>query len=181
MKLKLTLLLVAFSLTLVTNGAPPIEEGKTIFTTRCAGCHNINKVLTGPALGGVNQRRSIDWIINFVHSSQTVIKGGDKDAIALFKQFNNIPMPDHKDLSAAQIKNVVEYIKTEAGAENKETNEKKIKPTTETYSPIVFKNYGYLISLFAVFALLLGTILFALKVNKYKKYYYSQKRENSVS
>ena len=173
MKLKLTLLLAALSVALAMNAAPPVEEGKTIFTTRCAGCHSINKVLTGPALAGVNQRRSIDWIINFVHSSQTVIKGGDKDAVALFKQFNNIPMPDHKDLSDAQIKNVVEYIKTEAGVANKKT---MVPPTTETYSPLVFKNYGYLLTFFAVFALLIGTILFALKVNRYKKYYYSQKR-----
>jgi cytochrome c2 len=38
---------------------PTPEEGKTIFSTRCAGCHNVNKVLTGPTLVGVDQRRSI--------------------------------------------------------------------------------------------------------------------------
>ena len=31
------------------------KEGKTIFSTRCAGCHNVNKTLTGPALAGVDQ------------------------------------------------------------------------------------------------------------------------------
>ncbi|RYF77504.1 MAG: cytochrome c, partial [Chitinophagaceae bacterium] len=116
MKLKLSLFVILLLPAIIALATPPVEEGKSIFTTRCAGCHNISKVLTGPALAGVDQRRSIDWIINFVHSSQTVIKSGDKDATALFAKFNNIQMPDHKDLSEAQIKNVVEYIKTEAKA-----------------------------------------------------------------
>jgi mono/diheme cytochrome c family protein len=176
MKLKLALLLTALLLTAVIDAAPPAEEGKAIFTTRCAGCHNINKILTGPALAGVDKRRSLEWIINFVHSSQTVIKSGDKDAMALFKQFNNIPMPDHKDLSKTQIENIVEYIKVEADNPTKETANVKPAAAEKTYLPITFKNYGFLLSFFALFALLIGTILFAVKLNRYKKYYYSQKK-----
>ena len=169
--------MAAFNLSAIIYAAPPIEEGKTIFQSRCAACHNINKTLTGPALAGVDQRRSMDWIINFVHSSQTVIKNGDKDAVALFKQFNNIPMPDHKDLSDAQIKNVVEYIKTEAVAIKKETTkEKPVKAGTKNYFQITFKNFGFMVSFFGLFALLIGTILFAVKVNRFTKYYYSQKK-----
>src|SRR5206468_4896771 len=98
MKTKLFFLLLIPGITAFAN--PPSEEGKQIFTTRCAGCHNVNRILTGPALAGVDQRHSIDWIINFVHSSQTVIRGGDKQAVALFEKFNRIPMPDHPDLSS---------------------------------------------------------------------------------
>src|SRR6476659_10606162 len=87
---------------------PPVEEGKTIFTSRCASCHNVNKLIVGPALAGVDKRHTIDWIINFVQSSQTVIKGGDKQANDLFAKFNKIQMPDHKDLTAENIKSVVE-------------------------------------------------------------------------
>ena len=47
--------------------ANPLETGKTIFTSRCAACHNVNKVVLGPALSGVDKRHSIDWIIQFVH------------------------------------------------------------------------------------------------------------------
>jgi mono/diheme cytochrome c family protein len=177
MKLKLSLLLTALFFAMFMYAAPPVEEGKAIFQSRCAACHNINKNLTGPALAGVDQRRSIEWIINFVHSSQTVIKSGDKDAVALFKQFNNIPMPDHKDLSDAQIKNIVAYINSEAGAAKKETAKEKAVPSEEkTYSPIEFKNYGFIISIFGVFALLILTILFAIKVNRYKKDYYRNKK-----
>lgn len=68
----------------------------------------------GPAREGVDERRSMDWIIHFVQSSQSLIQSGDNDAAVLFKQFNNIPMPHHDDQSAEQIRNGVVYIQTEA-------------------------------------------------------------------
>ncbi|RYD74056.1 MAG: cytochrome c [Sphingobacteriales bacterium] len=176
MKLKLALLLTAFSLFFVIYAAPPVEEGKAIFTTRCAGCHNIHKTLTGPSLAGVDQRRSIEWIVNFVHSSQTVIKNGDKDAVALFEKFNKIPMPDHNDLTDGQIKNVVEFIKSEASVAKAEATQVKKEATTKSFLPITFKNDGYMISFFGAFALLIGVIIFAMQVNRYKRNYFAQKR-----
>jgi cytochrome c2 len=93
MKTRLFLLTFFTAIVVSANATPPVEDGKTIFTARCAACHNVNKQLTGPALAGVHERRSIDWIIKFVHSSQTMVKSGDKDAVALFEKFNKIPMP----------------------------------------------------------------------------------------
>jgi mono/diheme cytochrome c family protein len=177
MKLKFALLTAVFLTATILYATPPVEEGKSIFQARCAACHNVNKTLTGPALAGVDQRRSIDWIVNFVHSSQAMVKAGDKDAVALFNQFNKIPMPDHTDLSETQIKNVVEYIKLEATTAQKDAVEKKPAATvTKTYLPITFKNYGYMISFLGAFALLIGVIIFAVKVNRYKKAYFRQKQ-----
>ena len=119
------LLFMLFSIAVAA--APPIEDGKAIFTTRCAGCHNVNKLMTGPALAGVDQRRSMEWIISFVQSSQTMIKKGDKDAIALFEKFNKIPMPDHADLTDAHIKSVVEFVKSETKAVNEEEFSKELE------------------------------------------------------
>ena len=145
--------------------APPTEEGKTIFTARCAGCHNVNKVLTGPALAGVDQRRSIDWIINFVHSSQTVIKKGDKDAVALFEKFNRIPMPDHTDLTADNIKNIVEYIKAEATGGGV-TTAPFATPTKlqKPYVPISITNYMFFAGFLGAVVLLIAGLLMAVRV-----------------
>src|SRR5215218_5164221 len=110
MKPKLFLSVLVIMISLYASANPPVEEGKAIFTTRCASCHNVNKMVVGPALAGVDQRHSIDWIVNFVQSSQTVIRSGDEKATALFAKFNNIQMPDHKDLTAENIKSVVEVI-----------------------------------------------------------------------
>jgi hypothetical protein len=93
--MKLTVLLcpmaLLVSVQLIANPLP--EEGRTIFMSRCAACHSVNKQLTGPALAGVYERRSTDWIVNFVQSSQTVIKRGDKDAVALFENSIRSPCP----------------------------------------------------------------------------------------
>ena len=91
-----------------------IEEGKTIFKSRCTSCHAIDKRVIGPALKDVTSRHNEKWIVNFVHSSQTVINGGDGVAAKLFQEYNQMIMPDHKDLSEAQIKNILAYIKDES-------------------------------------------------------------------
>src|SRR5688500_5067743 len=112
-----------FLLAIITIGTikaiaynPPLEKGKEIFSLRCAACHNVNKQLTGPALAGVHERREISWIVSFIRSSQKLVKNGERDAIALYEQFNKIPLPDHSDLSDADIHSIVEFIKAESKA-----------------------------------------------------------------
>lgn len=165
MKNKFFLLVLFFAIAAASKATPPVEEGKTIFSTRCASCHNVNKVLTGPALAGVNERRSIDWIISFVHSSQTMVKKGDKDAVALFEKFNKIPMPDHPDLTADNIKSIVEYIKTEAKSGEEKApfaTPYKVRPN---YTPLsISANSGFFLGYFAVIALLIGALLTAVQV-----------------
>jgi cytochrome c551/c552 len=149
--------------------APPVEEGKAIFSSRCAACHNVNKVVTGPALAGVDQRRSIDWIINFVHSSQTVIKKGDKDAVALFDKFNKIPMPDHPDLTPDNIRSIVEFIKSEASAATETAPFNKPGKLRPVYTPLSITNYGFFIGYLAVVALLIFGLLMAVKVKSMER------------
>ena len=131
-KLKFSLAAILLITTLSTIAAPPAEEGKAIFTSRCTGCHNVNKMVVGPALAGVDQRRPIDWIVNFVHSSQKVVKSGDPYAVSLFNKFNKIQMPDHPDLTSDNIKSIVEYIKVEAKASAE-------KPTTSAITSAVIR------------------------------------------
>jgi mono/diheme cytochrome c family protein len=166
MKIKFLLpALLAFGL---VHAAPPAEEGKTIFTSRCAGCHNISKDLTGPALAGIDQRRSMDWIINFVHSPKKVIESGDKDAKAMLDKFK-VQMPDHSDLSADNIKSIVEYIKTEATA----TATAKAKPADEPKQPgymaIVMKDPALMSVYVSLFAILIAALLFWVKVRNLRK------------
>ena len=132
--------------------------------TRCAACHNVNKVLTGPALAGVDQRRSIDWIVKFVHSSQTLVKSGDKAAVELFQRFNGITMPDHPDLTAENIKSIVEYVKS--ATVSVDTKKPFAKPTKlePYYRPLsLSRDYLIFIVYFFAVALLIFTLLLAVR------------------
>jgi cytochrome c551/c552 len=169
MKAKLFLIALIVFQSFYALAAPPIEEGRTIFSSRCAGCHNVNKVITGPALAGVDQRRSMDWIIKFVHSSQSLVKSGDKDAVALFEKFNKIPMPDHTDLTPDNIKSIVEYIKSATVAETKDAPFKKPGRLRPNYTPLSITNYGFFIGFLAAVALLIAGLLLAVQVKSIER------------
>ena len=162
MKKKLFVISVTLLSTLCVFSNPPVEEGKSIFTSRCASCHNVNIQVLGPALAGVDQRHSVDWIIHFVHSSQTVIKGGDQAAVALYEKFNKIPMPDHPDLSVDNIKNVLAYInsETKTTTESAAFRPEKLHPA---YTPVSIYNYKFFFSYLGLVVLLSAALLALVK------------------
>lgn len=168
MNQKSLFLLIAVSCASVVLANPPADEGRAIFTSRCAGCHTVNKDLTGPALAGVDQRRSMDWIVKFVHSSQTVIRGGDRDAIALFEKFNRIPMPDHSDLTEQNIAAVVEYIKSQEKTAEAAPFKKpaKLRPAI---LPIAITNYGFFAIYLALVFLLAGALVALVRVKEMQR------------
>ncbi|MFT4203629.1 MAG: cytochrome c [Chitinophagaceae bacterium] len=87
------------------------ETGKALFGQNCTSCHAVGKQIVGPDLMNVDQQRSQDWIIHFVHSSQTVIKSGDTAAVRLYNEFNKTLMPDHPHLKDQDIVDIIAYIK----------------------------------------------------------------------
>jgi len=87
------------------------NEGEDIFKATCAACHTIGKGrLVGPDLKNITEKRSPDWLVTFIQSSQTVIKRGDADAVAIYKEYSNLLMPDNA-LSTTQANAVIKYIK----------------------------------------------------------------------
>jgi cytochrome c2 len=77
-------------------------------------CHTIGGgTLVGPDLQGVAERRSEDWIVNFVQRSQELVKAGDPDAVAVFEEFELV-MPD-QPLPDDEILAIIEYIRTAPG------------------------------------------------------------------
>jgi cytochrome c551/c552 len=160
MRTKIIVLATALITSLTVSAAPPAEEGKTLFTARCAACHNVTKQLVGPALAGVDQRRSIEWIVKFVQSSQTVVKSGDQYAVDLFNKFK-VVMPDHPDLTADNIKSIVEYIKAEGNTTKTTTPVEQ--PKKAWYEKIEWTP-GLIVTFAALIALLILSLVFLAKV-----------------
>src|SRR5258707_508407 len=90
-----------------------IAKGQAIFG-RCQQCHEVKRKSTGPALAGIDERRPVKWIIDWVHNSAKVIASGDEYAVKLFKDNQNTPMTAFTDLSDADILSVLAFIKAEA-------------------------------------------------------------------
>ncbi len=87
------------------------NEGQDLFKLTCAACHTVGKgKLVGPDLLNISEKRSQEWLITFIKSSGAMIKSGDADAIAIFKEYKGILMPDNL-YTDAQIIAILDYIK----------------------------------------------------------------------
>ena len=83
-------------------------------------CHTIGGGrLVGPDLIGVEDRRSPQWLNTFVKSAQSMVDSGDAQAVALFEEYFNLPMPD-APISEQQITEVLLYIQNAEGSSGDE-------------------------------------------------------------
>lgn len=81
------------------------------FNATCAACHTVGGgKRVGPDLAGVNERRSEEWLVKFIKSSQAMVKSGDPVAVKLFEEFK-VAMPD-APYSEAEIKDILAFIKS---------------------------------------------------------------------
>ena len=94
------------------------QDGEAIFKQNCAACHKLGQRFIGPDLIGVNQKRSEDWLVSFIKSSQTMIKSGDADAVAIYEEFNQVMMTDLAHLSDDDIKTILSYIEQQSSSMN---------------------------------------------------------------
>ncbi len=86
------------------------QDGEQLFQ-QCKACHTIGQgKLLGPDLLDVSKRQDKEWIKNFIKSSQTMIKNGDPDAVAIFEEFNKLMMIDYGHLPDADIEAIIKYI-----------------------------------------------------------------------
>lgn len=92
-----------------TSFAAP--DGKALFQSNCASCHNPLKDATGPALKGVDARvPSKEWLHKWVHNSAALIASGDKYANDIYTKWNKIPMTAFSNLSEEEIDAIVTYV-----------------------------------------------------------------------
>ena len=59
--------------------------------------------MIGPALGGVTERRENDWLKSWIKNNAALRASGDRDAIAVFNEYNGSVMSAFPQLSDVQI------------------------------------------------------------------------------
>lgn len=85
-----------------------VAKGKTLFNTKCASCHKLDKKSTGPALGGVTERRTREWLQQWISNNIEFRASGDADAIKIFEEYNSLMTP-FPELSEEDIDNILAY------------------------------------------------------------------------
>jgi len=104
-----TSLMLLFAVT--TLHAQDVKEGEKIFKSKCTSCHAIDRKVVGPALKGVPDTKSEEWLIKWIRNSQALIATGDAEAVKIFEEYNKSVMTSFTDLSDDQIKSVIAFIK----------------------------------------------------------------------
>lgn len=90
-----------------------VSKGKAIFQTKCIACHKLTtEKLVGPGWSGVTDRRSPEWIMNWVTNTKVMV---DRDLAAQADlAICVIRMPD-QDLTDDQARNVLEFMRENDG------------------------------------------------------------------
>ncbi|MRI01408.1 c-type cytochrome [Kriegella sp. EG-1] len=84
-------------------------KGGQTFNTICIACHALDKRMIGPALSGVYERRSPEWVMNMILNPDVMLKE-DPIAKALLKEYNNAVMLN-QNLSEEDARAVVEFLR----------------------------------------------------------------------
>lgn len=98
-----------------SSNAPLNSQGKALFKTYCAACHNKNMKddLTGPALGGVVKRWAdypMEDLYKWIRNSQELVEAEHPRAVAIWKEWNKVNMTAYRNLTDEEIEAILFYI-----------------------------------------------------------------------
>jgi mono/diheme cytochrome c family protein len=86
------------------------SSGEALFKQKCTQCHLANQRLIGPAMSGVYERRSPEWVMNIMLNPTEMLKK-DPIAKALMAAYNNAIMLN-QNLTQDEARALAEYLRT---------------------------------------------------------------------
>ena len=96
------------------------DKGRYIFASQCGACHTIghgDKI--GPDLQGITNARERGWLERFIATPDQVLAEKDPIAVALFKQYKEVRMPNLR-MADIDLKNLMVFLSVQSGAQQKE-------------------------------------------------------------
>ena len=96
----------------IQTDSATVARGHAIFNQTCAACHTIDQDAIGPALGGVTEQVSPEWLATFIRDPKTVIESGDVRAKALFEKYKTI-MTSFAYYNKEEIDGIIAYLHTQ--------------------------------------------------------------------
>lgn len=85
-------------------------EGEAKFNAICTACHQIEQRMIGPAMKGIYERRSPEWVMNMILNPDGMLKE-DPIAMALYEEYNGMVMLN-QNLTEDEARALAEYLRT---------------------------------------------------------------------
>jgi mono/diheme cytochrome c family protein len=96
----------------------PLDEkmvvlGQAIYQSKCIACHKLStELLVGPGWAGVTDRRSPEWILNWITNTKVML---DKDLAAQADMVVCLIRMPNQDLTDKQARDVFEFMRKNDG------------------------------------------------------------------
>lgn len=87
------------------------QDGEALFNNNCKTCHSPFEKVVGPALKGVENRHSEEWLLKWIKNAPGMVKSGDAEAVKLFNDNGKQQMTVFTNLKDDEIKAILTYIK----------------------------------------------------------------------
>lgn len=89
-------------------------KGQQLFQAKCSACHKIEEKYVGPALKGVTQRRTPEWIMNMILNPEEMTA---KDPIAKDLLATHFTQMTFQNVSQEDVRSILEYFRQTDGAQ----------------------------------------------------------------
>lgn len=90
-----------------------VARAQVIYNAKCFACHKLtNEKLVGPGWKGVTDRRTPEWIMNFITNTQVML---DKDQAAQSLLVTCVVRMPNQDLTDEQARQMLEFMRKNDG------------------------------------------------------------------
>ncbi|EPG74856.1 cytochrome C [Leptospira fainei serovar Hurstbridge str. BUT 6] len=85
-----------------------VQKGKKQFEAKCSACHKFEEKVVGPALKGVTERRTPEWIMNMILNPTEMTQ---KDPVAMGLLAEHLTQMTFQNVKESEAREILEYFR----------------------------------------------------------------------